>query len=133
MEAPDRDTLPVNTDQQYAFVRRVVEGMSYRDAAVEVGYSARYGPRLAEKEHIQRAISVLQQEAREESAVTAARVAEGLLEEAERTGEGASHSARVRAWELLGEHIGMFDETRSDGEGTEVTVFQQINEHIQQG
>ena len=133
MPEPDSTSL-VNTDRQHAFVRAVVEGMSYRQAATEAGYSASYGPQLAEKDHIQRAIAELRREAREESIVTAAEVAEGLLKEAKygHDGEeGASHSARVRAWELLGEHLGLFDEKRADDDGDQVNIFQQINRRIQ--
>lgn len=133
MPEPDSTSL-VNTDQQHAFVRAVVEGMSYRQAATEVGYSASYGPQLAEKDHIQRAIAELRREAREESIVTAAEVAEGLLKEAKygHDGEeGASHSARVRAWELLGEHLGLFDEKRADDDVDQVNIYQQINRRIQ--
>ncbi len=32
---------------------------------------------------------------------------EGLLKEAQREGEGASHSARITAWGLLAKHLGM--------------------------
>jgi phage terminase small subunit len=133
MPEPDSTSL-VNTERQHTFVRAVVEGMSYRQAATEVGYSASYGPQLAEKDHIQRAIAELRREAREESIVTASDVAEGLLKEA-RYGhdaeEGASHSARVRAWELLGEHLGLFDETRADDDVDQVNIYQQINQKLE--
>ncbi len=34
-------------------------------------------------------------------------VIEGLLKEAQREGEGASHGARITAWGLLAKHLGM--------------------------
>jgi hypothetical protein len=40
--------------------------------------------------------------------ITQDEVIAGLLEAAKYYGEGASHSARVSAWEKLGKHLGMF-------------------------
>ena len=39
--------------------------------------------------------------------LSAQMVIEGLLKEAQREGEGASHSARITAWGLLAKHLGM--------------------------
>jgi phage terminase small subunit len=131
MDSSDLDTFDhLNTNQQEAFVSAVVEGANYREAAEQAGYSPGYGRRLAQKDHIQQAIQELREEAREESIVTASQVANGLLEEAQRTGEDASHAARVRAWELLGEHIGMFDETRGEPD-QQVNIYQEINRRIE--
>lgn len=57
---------------------------------------------------VQEAIQQARQAQTQRTEITADYVLKGLKAEAERMGQGTSHSARVRAHELLGKHLGMF-------------------------
>jgi hypothetical protein len=58
-------------------------------------------------------------------------VLNGLKAEAELKGEGGSSSARIRAFELLGKHLGMFKEQHEhSGPGGGPIPFQRIKRVI---
>ena len=116
------------TDRQWAFCRRYVkQGFTngtgaYRhvfpncksDLAAESASS-----RMLRNVKVSAYLSEVQARASEEVQVDANYVLEGLKEEAERLGEGSSHSARVRALELIGKHLGMFTDKRAEEHGGE--------------
>lgn len=103
------------TDKQRRFVDGVLlgklAGVAYRDA----GYKAAIGnssdsaaSRLLRNVKIQEAIAEGRRGVQQRTAITVDWIVNKLHEEAEYRGEGASHSARVKATELLGKHIGMW-------------------------
>ena len=133
----DGALAPLNTEKQRIFVDAYVETGDVGDAADRAGLSTKHCYHLLNKDHVQQAIQQKREEVRERSSITAAEVANGLLKEAkygrDEDKEGASHSARVRAWELLGEHLGLFDETRADDSSDQINIYQQINQKLEQG
>lgn len=84
------------------------------EAARQAGYAestARLtGHRLITNDNIKAAIAELQESNEEKHDITEGYVIDRLKMEAELYGEGSSHSARVKAVELLGKHIGMFQD-----------------------
>ncbi len=108
------------TPKQQRFVGEYLVDLNATQAAIRAGYSSKtadkIGPELLGKtsisERIQKAMA--DREARTE--ITADYVLRRLKEESELTGEGSSHSARIKALELLGKHHGMFsDRLKLDG------------------
>lgn len=81
-------------------------------AACEAGYSAKtahtIGWNLLQNVDVQAEISKAMEERSARIRKTQDDVLIALWEEATRMGEGCSHSARVRALELFGKHLGMF-------------------------
>lgn len=69
-----------------------------------------HGPRLVRKGQVRRAIEEGLREMAEKVGLTVEYVLERLQLEAEREDERASHSARVRSVELIGKHLGMWQE-----------------------
>jgi len=94
-----------------AFVREYLIDLNASAAARRAGYSARTSDRtgydLLRNPEIQAAVQTALQERAQTTQVTAEMVIDGLRGIAE--GEGPD-APRVRAYELLGKHIGMFTE-----------------------
>ena len=94
-----------------AFVREYLVDLNASGAARRAGYSARTSDRtgydLLRNPEIQAAVQTALQERAQTTQVTADMVIDGLRGIAE--GEGPD-APRVRAYELLGKHIGMFTE-----------------------
>lgn len=102
------------TPKQAAFVREYLVDLNATQAAERAGYSAataqQMGAENLSKPLIREAIEAGKAERASRVEMTADDVLRGLLLEARREGEGSSHGARVRAWETLGKHLGMFAE-----------------------
>lgn len=102
------------TPKQQRFVEEYLVDLNATAAATRAGYSARtaneIGAENLAKPSIAAAIQAARQALSERALVTQEDVVKGLLEEARRTGEESSHSARVSAWTQLGKHLGMFVE-----------------------
>lgn len=110
------------TPKQRRFVEEYLIDLNATAAARRAGYSERnadkIGPELLGKTRIAAAIHSAEQARSERTEVTADWVLEKLVKEAERSGRGTSQSARVRALELLGKHLGMFpDRVHHGGDG----------------
>lgn len=104
------------TPKQQRFVQEYLTDLNATQAAIRSGYSertaSRIGPELLGKTCIQNALEQAKEDLRVATGVTTEYVVRRLQEEAELTGEGSSHGARIKALELLGKHIGMFIERR---------------------
>lgn len=102
------------TDKQKRFVAEYLVDLNATQAAIRAGYSARnadkIGPELLGKTRVAEAIQAAQQERAARCELTQDLVLKKLQEEAEFKGDGSSHSARVSAWRLLGQHLGMWKE-----------------------
>lgn len=102
------------TARQEAFVREYLVDLNATQAAIRAGYSARtarsQGQRMLTNVDIVQAVAAEQSARAERVEITADDVLRGLHTEARRTGEGASHTARVSAWTALGKHLGLFVE-----------------------
>ena len=100
------------TAKQERFVQEYLVDLNATQAAIRAGYSEKSAYQTAfetlKKPEIQDAIAAAQKARAERTEVTQDDVIRGLLNEAEFTGDGASHSARVTAWAHLGKHLGMF-------------------------
>lgn len=102
------------TAKKEAFCRAyVANGSNGTQAAITAGYSKKtarsQAQRLLTNVDIQKRIAELKEPINKGLAINAEYVRERLKIEAERDGEGASHSARIRALELLGKDVGMFE------------------------
>jgi len=108
------------TPKQQRFVDEYLVDLNATQAAIRAGYSAKtagsIGQRLLTKIEIQAELAAAMAAREERTEITADYVLRRLKEEAELTGEGSSHSARIKALELLGKHQGMFtDRLKLDG------------------
>lgn len=135
---PTRKPRPRNvpralTERERCFCACYLRLANGTQAAVEAGYSARsaynQATRLMKKDEVQAEIARLRAEREVRTAITADAVLHELAAEARRHDERASHSARVRALELLGKHLGLFREKLNVEVGgvssnpVEVTVY----------
>ncbi|MBI4696359.1 MAG: terminase small subunit [Gammaproteobacteria bacterium] len=94
------------------FVEEYVVDSNGSAAAIRAGY-ARTGAgttayRLLKDADVVRAIAALRSRQSAKTEITREKVIEGLMREAEFSGPGASHSARVAAWQALGRIVGVF-------------------------
>ena len=100
------------TPRQAAFVNEYLIDLNATQAAIRAGYSQRraqeIGYQLLHKPTVAEAIQKALAERSERVKLDADWVVCRLREEAEFTGEGSSPSARVKALELLGKHLGLF-------------------------
>ena len=106
-----RMTEKLNARQQYFVEHYVLTGNATK-SAIAAGYSQRsassIGERLLRKDEVAAAVAASQSDLLERVMVDQDMVIAGLLKEATREGDGASHSARVNAWMQLGKHLKMF-------------------------
>ena len=112
------------TPKRAAFVREYLIDLNASAAARRAGYSAKTSDRtgydLLRIPEITEAIRAAQQDRAQDTRVSAQMVLEGLRGIAE--GEGPE-SARVRAYELLGKHIGMFADKHEHTGGMTIEVI----------
>ncbi|MCC6419953.1 MAG: terminase small subunit [Gemmataceae bacterium] len=105
------------TDKQQAFVREYLVDLNAAAAYRRAGYAAKNdhvasvnAAKLMANHGIAAAIAEAQANRAKRTELTQDWVIERLMIEAQDCGETGSHSARVRALELLGKHRGMFVE-----------------------
>lgn len=100
-------------DKQAAFVREYLADFNATQAAIRAGYSAKtagqIGHELLKKPEVQQRLREFQQKAAEKTETEAEWIRRRLKEEATDFTEFASHSARIRALELLGKINGIFE------------------------
>jgi len=100
------------TPRQLRFCSEYIVDLCGTQAAIRSGYSARtaneQAARLLAKVSVQQAVTEAMQARSKRVELTTDEVIGILRREADATGPGTSHTARVRAAELLGKHRGMF-------------------------
>ena len=100
----------LNQRQRSFVANYLAHGVAQR-AALEAGYSPRTARgaahRLLANVGIAAAIARGRARAADRAEVTLEECIRGLHAEALRQGEGTSQAARVRAWEVLGKHLGL--------------------------
>jgi phage terminase small subunit len=100
-------------DKQTAFVREYLTDFNATRAAIRAGYSKKtagqLGHTLLKNVEIQACLAKFRQQAAEKTVTSTAWVRERLREEATDYSPQASHSARVRAVELIGKMNGDFE------------------------
>jgi phage terminase small subunit len=113
-------------DKRAAFVREYLIDLNATQAAKRAGYSDKtaysQGQRLLKDAEIQRAVEAGKAERAERASLSAEMVIDGLRSIAQ--GE-ASDSARVRAYELLGKHLGMFTDKTEHSGGVAIRVIRE--------
>lgn len=101
------------TDKQSAFVREYLVDFNATQAAIRAGYSSKTAGSqahdLLKKPEIQACLAEFRQKAAEKTVTDSAWVRHRLREEATDFSPQASHSARVRAVELIGKMNGDFE------------------------
>lgn len=112
------------------FVEEYLVDLNGTQAAIRAGYSKKtaneQASRLLATVSVQEAIQAAQAKRAKKTKITQEMVLQRLWEEGQRTGEGATHGARVRALELVGRHQGMrFAERKelTDAEGDPLPVI----------
>lgn len=114
------------TPKQARFVEEYLVDLNATQAAIRAGYSAKtadkQGSQLLGKTRVAAEIAKRQTARSEAAQVTQEYVLQRLIIEAEREGEGASHSARVSAASLLGKHLGMFVDRQITDNTTRIIV-----------
>ncbi len=118
--------MPVLNEKQKRFVAEYLIDLNATQAAIRSGYSAKtaqeQGSRLLSNAIVAEAIAKGAEKRIRKAEITAQDVLDGLYTEATRTGEGASHGARVQAWGLLGKYHKLFtDKIEADISG-DITV-----------
>ena len=102
------------TPKRAAFVLEYLVDMNAAQAAIRAGYSEHtartIGSELLTFPDVQDAITEAQAERAERTKVDADFVLKGLCREAEAGDTDDPNTARIRAMELLGKHLGMFVE-----------------------
>lgn len=119
------------TPKQARFVDEYLVDLNAAAAARRAGYSTHrsevLGYELLTKPDIQAAIQAARQRLQERVEITVDTVVRKLAELGDYDGEGWSHAARVRAWELLGKHVGPMFADRVDA------VTRIVVEHVYEG
>lgn len=109
--APEPETTL--TDKQSRFVLEYLVDSNATKAAIRAGFSARSAASIAEelmrKPHVAAAIAVAQAKVAEATETDAEWVRRRLKEEADDFSEFSSHSARIKAIELIGKINGVFE------------------------
>lgn len=126
------------TPKQAAFVTEYLVDLNATQAAIRAGYSERtaqeQSSRLLSKAIVADEIKKRREKIGAKIELTVEKVLAGLMREADREGEGSSHSARVTAWSTLGKHLGMFAEkvqvTGQDGGAIEHSHVHEIIHRI---
>jgi len=102
------------TPKQQRFVEEYLVDLNATQAAIRAGYSERtadqQGSRLLANVKVKAAIAVAVERRSEDTGITAAWALQRLKREAEYTGKGSSHAARVAALGLAMKHLGMTPE-----------------------
>lgn len=102
------------TPRQERFVQEYLVDLNATQAAIRAGYSVKTARQVASenltKPNVQAAIEARRQVRAARAELSQDWVLRRLRIEATRKEEGASHSARVSALKLLGQHMGMFKE-----------------------
>lgn len=119
--------MPKINPKQSAFVEQYLIDRNATAAAGRAGYSdPNYGRQLLTNPNVEAAIKAGLDTAAQEAQVSAQWVLERLKGEATHSGGDSSHSARVAALKLLGQHLGMSFTDKIDhttkGEKLEPTV-----------
>ncbi len=117
--------MPVLSNPRHeSFAQALAKGKSAAEAYKAAGYKGdrTAASRLSTNVNVQRRVTELKEKAAEKAEVTAKDVLVGLYKEATREGEGASHSARVAAWGLLGKYHNLFTDRVEAKITSDVTV-----------
>lgn len=114
------------TPKQAAFVREYMIDLNATQAAIRAGYSEKTANRIGaenlSKPVIQEAIQQLHKAAEEKCAVTV----EWILSEIAKIAqdEEVKTADRLRALELLGKHLGLWEKRQEDGEHVVHIIFE---------
>lgn len=100
------------TLKQERFVAEYLKDLNATQAAIRAGYSERSAASIGDenlrKPEVAAAVENAMAKRAERTALTQEEVIDGLRDEATDHTDQSSHAARVKAWELLGRHLGMF-------------------------
>lgn len=114
------------TPKQAAFVREYMIDLNATQAAIRAGYkektAGQTGAENLKKPQIQKAIQDLHKAAEEKCAVTV----EWILSEIAKIAqdEEVKTADRLRALELLGKHLGLWEKRQEDGEHVVHIIFE---------
>ena len=114
------------TPKQAAFVREYMIDLNATQAAIRAGYSEKTANRIGaenlSKPVIQEAIQQRHKTAEEKCAVTLEWILEQIAAIA--TDEEARITDRLKALELLGKHLGLWEKRQEDGEHVVHVIFE---------
>ncbi|MBN8889213.1 MAG: hypothetical protein ABS99_05725 [Acetobacteraceae bacterium SCN 69-10] len=111
--------MRVLTPKQARFAEEYLIDLNATQAAIRAGYSERTAKSVGHETltipDVASAIQAAQDARSVATGVTADIVVRGLLMEAQREGDDASHGARVQAWTTLARHLGMLNDKLTVG------------------
>ena len=113
--------------RQWRFVGHYLVSLNATQAAIEAGYSSKtaysQGQRLLKNVDIANALSTSETQRAERTRITQDFVVQRLEIESRGEGEDTTSTARIRATELLGKHLGMFtDKVQVEQTGPPPTI-----------
>lgn len=119
-------TDEIKSPKQLRFIDEYLTDLNGKQACIRAGYSEKTAEvkacQLLSQPSIMREVAKRKQALMEKALVTQEEVVKGLKAEAEFQGEGSSHSARIRAWEVLGKYLGMFTEKLEVEQDSKVNI-----------
>jgi len=102
------------TTKQELFVQEYIKDWNGRQAAIRAGYSEETAKEMGyenlTKPHIKEAVESAKADLMQRIGMTQERIAQDLLEISQEAREDKQYSPAIRAKELVGKHIGMFEE-----------------------
>ena len=138
----DEACMPL-TNKQQRFVEEYATDSNAKQAAIRAGYSERsaevQGYQLLQKTSVAAAIRGVRRSVAEQLNITTQDVLNGLHTEATAGDTSEPNSSRVKAWEILGKHMGMFIERQEHGKPgdfkglSEDELDSKINSYIDSG
>jgi phage terminase small subunit len=115
------------TPKQAAFVMEYLKDLNATQAAIRAGYSKKtassQGERLLRNAEVQAAVTKGREKLAAKVEVTTERVLGGLLAEATADDGPMCKGARVKAWELLGKHLGLLTDRSKVEVSGDVTSY----------
>lgn len=120
------------TPKQQRFVDEYLIDLNATQAAERAGYKEpnKQGPRLLVNVGVQTAIAAATAARRARTKLSQDEVIDGLRHEANYRGKGATHAARVKAWEVLAKHLGLLTEKHEHGgaNGGPIVIVHRIDD-----
>ena len=131
----DRDEDHGLNDRQLRFAQGLLAGKPAERAYVDAGYAkthaASHASHLARNRKVERYLRRERRKTAERVELEVDDIVRGLYQEATHPRPAAASAARIRAWELLGQHLGMWpkDGARIDVWADVAAVQARLAEH----
>lgn len=125
------------TEKQKRFVAEYLVDLNATQAAIRAGYSEKtaeqMGYQLLQKTSVQKAVQIAMKDRQQRTEITQDRVLDELgkvafSKAADYTDSTLKYSNKLRALEMLGKHLGLFDGKGAKTEGRENNLLEALKE-----